>query len=168
MATQYVASDKDNVAVSPQPGDVEITDAFGNVFDNFNEYGVVDSSIKDTPQNRLVAFYDEENVLLNPQPAYQNLGYIQYDKDNVAVTPAWQPDAAQWVARGVDNQVRTPQKYVKSPLYPGVVSTSSSPITVTLRVAESEGLIVTEDDVNGIRLDVIHTQYPSVANFDGN
>jgi hypothetical protein len=68
MATQYVASDKDNVAVSPQPGDVEITDAFGNVFDNFNEYGVVDSSIKNTPQNRLVAFYDEENVYSTHNP----------------------------------------------------------------------------------------------------
>ena len=42
---QYVQRDKDNVAVVPQPGDVEITDAFGNVFDNFNEYGVVDASI---------------------------------------------------------------------------------------------------------------------------
>jgi hypothetical protein len=36
MATQYVATDKDCNPKSPQPGDTEITDAFGNVFDNFN------------------------------------------------------------------------------------------------------------------------------------
>ena len=153
MATQYVATDKDCNPKSPQPGDTEITDAFGNVFDNFNTDWVD---------------YDKDNAAVNPQPAYQNLDYVQYNFDNTAASPVWQPDAAQWVARGFDNQVRTPQPYEKSPLYPGVVSTSSSPITVTLRVAESEGLIVTEDDVNGIRLEVIHTQYPSVANFDGN
>ena len=156
MATQYVATDKDNVAKDPQPGDVEITDAFGNVFDNQNEYGVGAG---------LVAFYNEENVLKNPQPAYQNLGYVQYTVDNVPTNPAWEPDAAQWVARGVDNQVRTPQKYVKSPLFPLVASTSSA-LVVTLRVAESEGLIVTEDDVNGIRLEVNHTEYASIRNFD--
>ena len=153
MATQYVARNVDNTAKSPQPGDTEITDAFGNVFDNFNTDWVD---------------YDKDNVADNPQPAYQNLDYVQYNFDNTAASPVWQPDAAQWVARGFDNQVRTPQPYEKSPLYPGVVSTSSSGLTVTLRVAESEGLIVTEDDVNGIRLEVIHTQYPSVANFDGN
>ena len=155
MATQYVATDKDCNPKSPQPGDEEITDAFGNVFDNQNEYGVGAG---------LVAFYDEENVLKDPQPAYQNLGYVQYTVDNTPASPTWQPDAGQWIARGVDNQVRTPQKYVKSPLFPNVASTSSS-ITVTLRVAESEALIVTEDDVHGIRLEVNHTEYPSIANF---
>ena len=167
QAGQYVATDKDNVAVSPQPGDVEITDAFGNVFDNFNEYGVVDSSIKNTPQNRLVAFYDEENVLLNPQPAYQNLGYVQYDKDNVAVTPAWEPDAAQWIARGVDNQVRTPQKYVRSPLYPDAAPVSHVPSTfiAVLNVEGSEALIVTENDVSEIRLEVNTADYASTAKF---
>ena len=149
MATQYVARNVDNTAKSPQPGDTEITDAFGNVFDNFNTDWVD---------------YNKDNVADNPQPAYQNLDYVSYLVDNTPQSPAWQPDAGQWVARGVDNQVRTPQKYVQSPLYPGVASTSST-LTVTLRVAESEGLIVTEDDVNGIRLDVIHTQYPSIANF---
>ena len=152
MATQYVARNVDNTAKSPQPGDTEITDAFGNVFDNFNTDWVD---------------YDKDNVADNPQPAYQNLDYVQYNFDNTAASPVWQPDAAQWVARGFDNQVRTPQKYVKSPYLPGVASTSST-LTVTLRVAESEGLIVTEDDVSGIRLEVIHTQYPSVANFDSN
>ena len=152
MATQYVATDKDCNPKSPQPGDTEITDAFGNVFDNFNTDWVD---------------YDKDNAAVNPQPAYQNLDYVQYNFDNTPASPVWQPDAAQWVARGVDNQVRTPQKYVKAPLYPGVASTSST-LTVTLRVAESEGLIVTEDDVSGIRLEVIHTQYPSVANFDSN
>ena len=152
MATQYVATDKDCNPKSPQPGDTEITDAFGNVFDNFNTDWVD---------------YDKDNDAVSPQPAYQNLDYVQYNFDNTAASPVWQPDAAQWVARGVDNQVRTPQKYVKSPFYPVVASTSST-LTVTLRVAESEGLIVTEDDVSGIRLEVIHTQYPSVANFDSN
>ena len=167
QAGQYVATDKDNVAVSPQPGDVEITDAFGNVFDNFNEYGVVDSSIKNTPQNRLVAFYDEDNVLISPQPAYQNLGYVQYDKDNVAVTPAWQPDAAQWIARGVDNQVRTPQKYVRSPLYPNAAPAYHVPSTfvAVLNVEDSEALIVTENDVSEIRLELNIADYVSIAKF---
>ena len=153
MATQYVARNVDNTAKSPQPGDTEITDAFGNVFDNFN------TDWKDR---------NKDNALVSPQPGYQNTDYVSYLVDNTAQSPAWQPDAGQWIARGVDNQVRTPQAYVKSPLFPNAVSTSSAAVTVTLRVAESEGLIVTEDDVNGIRLDVIHTQYPSVANFDGN
>ena len=162
QAGQYVATDKDNVAVSPQPGDVEITDAFGNVFDNFNEYGVVDSSIKNTPQNRLVAFYDEENVLLNPQPAYQNLGYVSYDKDNVATVPAFQPDAAQWQCRNVENQLRTPQPYAKAPLWPDGAPEWYNPVvgdgkvlrtlTVVLNVEQSETLIVTEDDVSEIVL----------------
>ena len=153
MATQYVARNADNTAKSPQPGDTEITDVFGNVFDNFNTDWVD---------------YDKDNAAVNPQPAYQNLDYVSYLVDNTAQSPAWQPDAGQWVCRNVENQTRTPQPYEKSPLYPGVVSTSSSGLTVTLRVAESEGLIVTEDDVNGIRLEVIHTQYPSIANFDSN
>jgi hypothetical protein len=162
QAGQYSARDKDNVAVSPQPGDVEITDAFTNEFDNFNEYGVVASNIKDTPQNRLVAFYDKDNVLLDPQPAYQNLGYVQYDKDNVAVSPAWEPDAAQWVARGFDNQVRTPQPYAKAPLWPDGAPEWYNPVvgdgkvlrtlTVVLNVEQSETLIVTEDDVSEIVL----------------
>tara|TARA_R100000988_G_C3882179_1_gene108822 strand:+ start:31 stop:504 length:474 start_codon:yes stop_codon:yes gene_type:complete len=155
MATQYVATDKDNVAKDPQPGDVEITDAFGNVFDNQNEYGVGEG---------LVAFYNEENVLENPQPAYQNLGYVQYTFENVPVSPPWEPDAAQWIPRNVENQVRTPEKYVKSPYEPLVASTSST-LTVTLRVEESEALIVNEADTKGIQLEVVHTQYPSIANF---
>ena len=153
MATQYVARNVDNTPKNPQPGDTEITDAFGNVFDNFN------TDWKDR---------NKDNALVSPQPGYQNTDYVSYLVDNTPQSPAWQPDAGQWIARGVDNQVRTPQAYVKSPLFPNAVSTSGSTLTVTLRVAESEGLIVTEDDVNGIRLDVIHTQYPSVANFDGN
>jgi hypothetical protein len=155
-AGQYVATDVENNPVSPQPPDVEVTDAFGNIFDNFNQYGT---------GTREVRFYTIENTLRNPQPAYQNGNYVQRGVDNSAVSPAFEPDAAQWIARGVDNAVRTPQPYEKSPFYPGVASTSST-LTVTLRVAESEGLIVTEDDVSGIRLEVIHTQYPSIANFD--
>ena len=38
-AGQYVARDVENNPVVPQPPDVEITDAFGNIFDNFNQYG---------------------------------------------------------------------------------------------------------------------------------
>ena len=156
MAEQYVARDVENVPVVPQPGDVEITDAFGNVFDNFNEYGT---------GQRQVAFYDQENVLKDPQPAYQNLGYVQYLVDNTPKTPAWEPDAAQWIPRGVDNQVRQVEPYVRSPLFPDLASTVST-VVVTLRVEESEGLIVTEDDVNGIKLAVNHKDYPSTANFD--
>ena len=152
MATQYVARNVDNTAKNPQPGDTEITDAFGNVFDNFNTDWVD---------------YDKDNAAVDPQPAYQNLDYVQYNFDNTPASPVWQPDAAQWVARGFDNQVRTPAAYVKSPYDPLVASTSST-LTVTLRVAESEALIVTEDDVNGIRLEVLHTDYPSVANYDSN
>ena len=165
MAESYVATDKDNVAVVPQPGDVEITDAFGNVFDNFNQYGVVTGPDKDTAKNRLVAFYNAENVLKDPQPAYQNLGYVQYTVENTPVSPPWEPDAGQWIARGVDNQVRTPEPYVKSPLFPDRQSVSSS-ITVTLRVESTEALIVTEDDIHGIKLEVNHDDYPSVSYFD--
>ena len=165
MADQYVATDKDNVPVVPQPGDVEITDAFGNIFDNFNEYGVVTGPDKDTAKNRLVAFYKSDNTLKDPQPQYQNLGYVQYLVDNTPKTPVWEPDAAQWEARDVNNQLRTPEPYVKSPLYPDRTSVSST-LVVTLRVEETEALIVTEDDVNGIRLVLDHTQYPSISYFD--
>jgi len=152
MASQYVARNVDNTPKDPQPGDTEITDAFGNIFDNFNTDWVD---------------YDKDNVAVSPQPAYQNLDYVQYTVENTPVSPAWQPDAGQWVARGVDNQVRTPQPYVKSPLFPNVSSTFST-ISVTLRVEDSEGLIVTEDDVNGIRLEVNHLDYASTRDYDGN
>ena len=167
MADQYVATDKDNVPVVPQPGDVEITDAFGNIFDNFNEYGIVTGPDKDTAKNRLVAFYKADNTLKDPQPAYQNLDYVSYLVNNQPDPVTWEPDAAQWIPRGVDNQVRQVKPYVRSPLFPDAPSTTST-LVVTLRVEENEGLIVTEDDVNGIRLSVDHTQYPSIANFDGN
>lgn len=152
---QYVATDKDNVAVVPQPGDVEITDAFGNVFDNFNQYGVVTGADKDTAKNRLVAFYDEENVLKNPQPGYQNTDYVQYLSNNTPKTPAWEPDAAQWIPRNVENQVRTPEPYVKSPLFPGGIPTTTHSIPtieVVLTLEHNEALVVTEDDVNTIEL----------------
>ena len=166
MATQYIARNTDNTAKSPQPGDVEITDAFGNVFDNFNEYGVVTGADKDTRKNRLVAFYDKDNVLLDPQPAYQNLNYVRHLSNNSEDPDQPLPDAADWICRGVDNQERTPEPYVKSPLYPDAPSTFST-ITVTLRVEESEGLIVTENDVSGIQLQLNHLDYASTRNYDG-
>ena len=156
MAGTYVARNVDNTPKDPQPGDVEVIDAFGNSFENQNKYGVGEG---------LVAFYDKDNVLENPQPQYQNLGYVQYLVDNTPKTPAWEPDAAQWVARGVDNQVRTPQPYVKSPLFPDRASVSSS-ITVTLRHEAIEALIVNEQDTHNIKLAVNHDDYPSVSNFD--
>ena len=155
-AGQYVARDVDNQPKSPQPGDVEITDAFGNVFDNFNEYGVGPG---------LVAFYDKDNVLKDPQPAYQNLDYVSRDVDNSPSNPPFEPDAAQWVARYVDNTPKTPQPYVKSPLFPERDSVSST-IVVTLRAEDTEALIVNEADTKGIRLEVNHTQYPTIYNFD--
>ena len=172
---QYSDRDVDNVPVDPQPGDVEITDAFGNVFDNFNQYGVVDSSIKDTPKNRLVAFYDKDNVLKNPQPAYQNLGYVQKTAENTNASPGFEPDAAQWIPRNVENQVRTPQKYVKSPLWPGGAPEWYNPIIgdgkqlltieVMLNVEDSEALVVTEDDVSTIKLELNPANYSSISNF---
>ena len=137
---QYVARDVDNQPKNPQPGDVEITDAFGNVFDNFNADWID---------------YDKDNVAISPQPGYQNTDYVQYTVENTAVSPPWQPDAGQWVARGVDNQVRTPQPYVRSPLFPdGIpVGTHSIPtIEVVLTLEHNEALVVTEDDVNEIEL----------------
>ena len=156
MAESYVARNVDNTPKDPQPGDVEIIDAFGNSFENQNKYGVGEG---------LVAFYDKDNVLENPQPQYQNLGYVQYLVDNTPKTPVWEPDAAQWIARGVDNQVRTPEPYVKSPLFPERDSVSST-IVVTLRAEETEALIVNEADTKGIRLAVNHDDYPTVSNFD--
>ena len=154
---QYVARNADNTPKDPQPGDVEITDAFGNVFDNFNADWVD---------------YDKDNVAKNPQPAYQNLDYVQYNADNTPASPVWEPDAAQWVARGVDNQVRTPQPYVRSPLFPGGVPTNISYVPntfeIVLRVEESEGMIVTEDDVNNIKLAMSVAEVasiPAVANY---
>ena len=159
---QYVARDVDNNPKNPQPGDVEITDAFGNTFDNYNEYGTSPGQVR---------FYDVENNLVNPQPAYQNLDYVQYTVENTPVSPPWEPDAGQWVARGVDNQVRTPQPYVKSPLFPdGPPSYYVSlgrlrTVVPALRVETSESLIVTEDDVNTITLVVNKNDYPSIEDF---
>ena len=148
---QYVQTDKDNIPVVPQPGDTEITDAFGNVFDNFNTDWID---------------YDKDNVAKNPQPAYQNLDYVQYTVENVAVSPPWQPDAGQWVARGVDNVVRTPQPYVKSPLFPaGIPIERSIPtIEVVLTLETNEALVVTEDDINTIEL-VNVLSLPQVQEF---
>ena len=151
MAEQYVARNADNTAKDPQPGDTEITDAFNNIFDNFN------TDWKD---------YDVDNVLVSPQPGYQNLDYVKYTVENVPASPVWQPDAGQWIARGVDNQVRTPEKYEKTDVNNNIVSTlAAGTLTVTLRVEETEGLIVTEDDINGIRLAVNHLDYASTRNF---
>ena len=154
---QYVARNADNTPKDPQPGDVEITDAFGNVFDNFNADWVD---------------YDKDNVAKNPQPAYQNLDYVQYTVENTPVSPPWEPDAAQWVARGVDNQVRTPQPYVRSPLFPdGVPDTISyTPHTfeIVLTLEDNEALVVTEDDINTIELTLSASQIasiPAVANY---
>ena len=157
MADQYVATDKDNVAVSPQPGDVEITDAFGNVFDNFNEYGVGPG---------LVAFYDKDNVLKDPQPAYQNLDYVSRDVDNSPSSPPFEPDAAQWVARGVDNQVRTPEPYVKSPLYPSGAPASYVPSTrqPVVMLDGINALLTTEDDVSTIDLIGV-SDNPAITEF---
>jgi len=144
-AGQYVARDVDNQAKSPQPGDVEITDAFGNVFDNFNEYGTGAGQ---------VAFYDKDNVLKNPQPAYQNLDYVSYLVDNKPDPVTWLPDAQQWEARNVENQLRTPEPYVKSPLYPSGAPTTYTPATrePVVKLDGIGALLVTEDDVSTIDL----------------
>ena len=149
---QYVARNADNTPKDPQPGDVEITDAFGNVFDNFNADWVD---------------YNADNTAKNPQPAYQNLDYVQYTVENTPVSPPWQPDAGQWVARGVDNQPRTVQPYVRSPLFPSGVPVGIVPhtIQVVLQVEDSEALMVTEDDVSEIKLVLNPADYPSTVNF---
>ena len=134
-AGQYVARDAENNPVVPQPPDVEITDAFGNIFDNFNQYGTT---------AREVRFYTAENTLKNPQPAYQNGNYVQRGVDNAAVSPPFEPDAAQWVPRGVDNVARTPQPYVKSPLFPDAVGTA---ISVPIAAEHGDAWIVDEQDV---------------------
>ena len=151
QAGQYVQTDKDNNPVVPQPGDTEVTDAFGNVFDNFNTDWID---------------YDKDNVAKNPQPAYQNLDYVQYTVENVAVSPPWEPDAAQWVARGVDNQTRTPQPYVKSPLFPSGIPVGRTipTIEVVLTLEDNESLVVTEDDINTIELVNVLT-IPQVVAF---
>ena len=156
-AGQYVARDVDNNAKSPQPGDVEVTDAFGNVFDNFNEYGVGPG---------LVAFYDKDNVLKSPQPAYQNLDYVSYDVDNTPSSPPFEPDAAQWVARYVDNTPKTPQPYVKSPLWPAGPPTSYLPGTPepVVMLNGINALLTTEDDVSTIDLIGVSNN-PAVATF---
>ena len=146
MATQYVARNVDNTAKTPQPGDVEIIDAFGNPFDNFNEYGVGAGK---------VAFYDKDNVLENPQPAYQNLGYTSRTVDNQPSSPPFEPGATQWIARGVDNVERTPQPYVRSPLFPAGTPESfviQTVFDVILTVEQDETVIVAENDINEIQL----------------
>ena len=152
---QYVARNADNTPKDPQPGDTEITDAFGNVFDNFNTDWVD---------------YNKDNVAVNPQPAYQNLDYVARNANNTAASPAFQPDAAQWVARGVDNQVRTPEAYVRSPLFPSGAPVSYVPHTfeIVLTLEHNEALVVTEDDVSTIQLTLSASQIasiPAVANY---
>ena len=151
-AGQYVARNVDNTPKNPQPGDTEVTDAFGNVFDNFNTDWID---------------YNKDNVAVSPQPAYQNLDYVSYLVDNTAQSPAWQPDAAQWVARGVDNQVRAVEQFVRSPLFPGGAPVSHTPsdFIAILNVEGSEALLVTENDVNEIRLELNTADYASIAKF---
>ena len=151
QAGQYVQTDKDNNPVVPQPGDTEITDAFGNVFDNFNTDWVD---------------YKADNTAVSPQPAYQNLDYVQYTVENVAVSPPWEPDAGQWVAKTKDNVTRTPQPYVRSPLFPGGIPVDRSvpTIEVVLTLEDNEALVVTEDDINTIELVNVLT-IPQVVAF---
>ena len=98
-----------------------------------------------------------DNVLKSPQPAYQNLDYVSYLVDNTAQSPAWQPDAAQWVARGVDNPPKTPQPYVRSPLFPDVapfqLDTPDTFIAV-LNVEGSEALLLLRMMYHEIRLEL--------------
>ena len=137
---QYVQTDKDNVPVDPQPGDVEITDAYGNVFDNFNSDYIA---------------REVDNTALNPQPAYQNLGYTSRTVDNQPSSPPFEPGATQWIARGVDNVERTPQPYVRSPLFPAGTPESfviQTVFDVILTVEQNETVIVAENDINEIQL----------------
>ena len=170
---QYVASDKDNQPVDPQPGDVEITDIYGNVFDNFNEYGVVTGADKDTPRNRLVAFYKADNTLRDPQPAYQNLDFVATLSDNTDRSPQPLPDAGNYVFSGViPGTTRTPKPYVRSPLWPDGAPEWYDPIvgdgrqlqdiTVVLTLEDNEALVVTEDDVNTIELTLTISQIRSI------
>ena len=119
---QYIARNVDNTPKVPQPGDVEVQDVFTNVFDNFNEYGTNAGQVR---------FYDVENVLKSPQPAYQNGNYkryvVEYIYDssgkiigyvNNLDTNQPQADALDWIDRNVENNVITPQPYVNSPLWP--------------------------------------------------
>tara|TARA_Y100001973_G_C5157448_1_gene311640 strand:+ start:493 stop:1008 length:516 start_codon:yes stop_codon:yes gene_type:complete len=148
--SQYVQSDKDCNPVSPQPPDVEITDIYGNVFDNFNKYGT---------DAKEVQFTDKDNVDKDPQPGYQNLDYRQYTFENVIVNPQPLPDAGDYVFSGlIPGTTRTPSPYVKPPLFPdGIpewyVETVGIPtIEVVLTEEGSEALIVAENDVNEIEL----------------
>ena len=111
--------------------------------------------------------YDKDNAAVSPQPAYQNLDYVSYLVDNTPQSPAWQPDAAQWVARGVDNQVRAVEQFVRSPLFPDSAPVSHVPSTfiAILNVEGSEALIVTEDDVSEIRLELNVADHASIAKF---
>ena len=154
-AGQYVARNVDNTEKNPQPGDTEVTDAFGNVFDNFNTDWID---------------YDKDNAAVSPQPAYQNLDYVSYLVDNTAQSPAWQPDAGQWIARGVDNAIRTPQPYERQPLFPTSIPVSISPdlFSIVLNAEDSEALIVTEDDVSSIKMELSTAQIqniPAIAKF---
>ena len=176
---QYIASDKDNQPVDPQPGDVEITDVYGNVFDNFNEYGVVTGPDKDTARNRLVAFYKADNTLKNPQPAYQNLGFVATLSDNTDRNPQPLPDAGDYVFSGIiPGTTRTPKPYVKPPLFPDGVPdwydpdrngvSGLSTIEVMVNVEDSEALVVTEDDVSTIKLSLTDAQartFSSIAEY---
>ncbi len=152
QAGQYVARNVDNTPKDPQPGDTEVTDAFGNVFDNFN------TDWKDR---------DKDNALVSPQPGYQNTDYVSYLVDNTPQSPAWQPDAGQWVARYVDNTPKTPQPYVRSPLFPTSAPVSYVPDTfeIVLNAEGSEALMVTEDDVSEIKLELSALQKLGNANI---
>jgi len=151
-AGQYVARNVDNTPKDPQPGDTEIEDKFGNIFDNFNTDWVA---------------RNVDNTALNPQPAYQNGNYVQRTVTNTVASPTWEQDAGQWVARNVENQVRTPAAYVRSPLWPDGAPASYSPKVSFIAVLEAEhGLayIVDEDDVNTIDLQGV-SDLEAVANY---
>ena len=139
-AGNYVARNVDNTPKNPQPGDTEVEDAFGNIFDNFNT-DWVDRNV--------------DNTALNPQPAYQNGNYVQRTVTNTVASPTWEQDAGQWVARNVENQVRTPAAYVKSPLWPAGAPTSYIPKVSFVAILEAEhgrAFIVEEDDVHTVEL----------------
>ena len=159
---QYVQSDKDCNPVVPQPPDVEITDVYGNKFDNFNKYG---SGAKE------VQFTDVDNDPLDPQPGYQNLNYRRYNSLNQEVTPQPLPDAGDYVFSGlIPGTTRTPEPYVKSPLFPdGVpVGRTIPTIVVVLQEETSEALIVLENDINEVRLEINPLDHVSIRNFIAN
>jgi len=131
----YIRCDVDCNPVAPQPGNINVTDTFGNINDFFH----VD--------------YVRCDVDCNPNP-------IPFDPNNPQNTIHTNPDVlffdTDWTRMLVTNSAGTKAQYVDSPIGSGLVSIIVPP-TIAYLSSESDSDLVIVDEANDDILEISYT-----------